>query len=80
MDMDLTRDAAHRLDAAIDQSYSADVILGEGALREYLTTTGSVYRHRMRDEFYVKGCKDEREAFDKVMDKSGRKSSTYTLE
>lgn len=85
MNMDLNKLAACRLDGAIQQGYTANLIPGEGDLKEYLSGINSIYRNRTLLELYVRACEDESEAFDKIMDKAGRRSASksnraYSLE
>ena len=85
MNMELNKAAGRRLDAASEHGYTAEAIPGEGTLKEYLKATGSLYRNRTLVELYVRGCQDQWEAFDKIIEmtdrKSGSKSSrAYTLE
>lgn len=85
VNMDLNKAAAHRLDRAIKEGYAADIIPGEGTLTDYLSAIRSSYRNRTLAELYVRGCEDQGEAFDKIIEKTERKSGSgssraYTLE
>lgn len=84
MDMKLNKIAQSRLAAAMEKGYADGRVTGEGTIEDTLASTP--YRKNASClEVYVRDCEDADEAYDKIMNVTGRKYTSksdrkYTLQ
>ena len=84
MDMKLNKIAQSRLEAAMEKGYADGRVTGEGTIEDTLASIP--YRKNASClEVYVRDCEDTDEAYDKIMNVTGRKYTSksdrkYTLQ
>lgn len=84
MDMKLNKIAQSRLEAAMEKGYADGRVTGEGTIEDTLASIP--YRKNASClEVYVRDCEDADEAYDKIMNVTGRKYTSksdrkYTLQ